>query len=221
MKKLVIQPPRLPNEASAVISSLPQGELGAESGHHNLVITGRRYSAHTVSHVVFVGCHFQGVAFDRMQLPYLDMGDARFEECDLANTSCPKVIFNRVEMLGCRLLGFKANEGYFKNTVIRECNGSLAQFRFCSFKAVLFEDCNLHGADFQNSDLRGVIFKNCDLSEAQMSFAKLDGADLRGSKIDGLQVGVDNLKGAIVEPFQAAYFATLLGLQVRWTDSEN
>jgi len=54
-----------------------------------------------------------------------------------------------------------------------------------------------------------------------MSFAKLDGADLRGSKVDGLQIAVDNLRGAIVEPFQAAYFATLLGLEVRWTNSEN
>ncbi len=107
-------------------------------------------------------------------------------------------------------------EAHAGSTLWRECNLSLAQFRFATFKNARFENCNLRGADFLEADLRGVVFQNCDLQDAQMSFCKLENTDFRGSDILGLKVGVENLNGAIVEPFQAAYFAGLMGLQVKW-----
>lgn len=47
-----------------------------------------------------------------------------------------------------------------------------------------------------------------------MSFAKLDGTDLRSSEIAGLQVGIADLRGAVVGPSQAAYLAGLMGLRI-------
>jgi len=80
---------------------------------------------------------------------------------------------------------------------------------------VRFEKCNLANADFQGSNLAGVRFANCDLSNAEMSHTTLVGADFRGSKIDGLKVGARELPGAIVDHFQAAYLASLLGIVIK------
>ena len=221
MKKEAIKSPRLPGKAISDGGSLPTDQICADASYANLKVSGQNYVKQVAGHVVFTRCHFQSVNFDRVQLPSLDLSDARFDECDLANADWRKVILDRVEFVGCRLLGLRANEAHFKNTVIQECNASLAQFRFTTFKAVRFENCNLRGADFQEADLRGVVFKDCDLREVQMSSARLENTDFRGSEIEGLMVGADNLKGAIVEPFQAAYFAGLMGLQVKWTDTES
>jgi len=50
-----------------------------------------------------------------------------------------------------------------------------------------------------------------------MSQTNLEGADLTSSNIDGLKINQDALKGMVVEPLQAAYLASLFGLNVQWT----
>jgi uncharacterized protein YjbI with pentapeptide repeats len=61
-----------------------------------------------------------------------------------------------------------------------------------------------------------VVFEHCDLREAQLSFAKLGGTDFRGSQLENLRVGMESLRGAIVDPAQAAYLAGLMGLKVMY-----
>jgi hypothetical protein len=43
----------------------------------------------------------------------------------------------------------------------------------------------------------------------------LEGADLRGSILDDLRINPQDLRGAIIEPGQAAQIARLLGIVVR------
>jgi uncharacterized protein YjbI with pentapeptide repeats len=83
---------------------------------------------------------------------------------------------------------------------------------------VRFEGCDLRHADFQRTDLSGVVFHKCDLRHAQLSGATLKGTDFRGCKIDDLCVGLQELPGAIVDPFQAAYIAGLLGVIIKAED---
>lgn len=218
MKRESIKPPRLVRYKESATDELL--EIEDEASFENLLLAGHDYSGQSASHVVLQSCHFKGVNFSRIDLPQLDLGDVRFDSCDIANGSFHKGIFDRVEFAGCRLLGLMANEARITNAAFEECNASLAQFRFSTLKAVRFEDCNLEGADFQEADLRGAIFRNCNLRDARMSSARLENADLRGSDIEGLRLGVDHLSGTIVEPSQAAYLASLLGLQVVSLDDE-
>jgi uncharacterized protein YjbI with pentapeptide repeats len=53
------------------------------------------------------------------------------------------------------------------------------------------------------------------LRHAQLSGATLKGTDFRGSQIDEMRVGIQELPGAIVDPFQAAYIAGLLGVVIK------
>jgi uncharacterized protein YjbI with pentapeptide repeats len=215
MKKEALKSPRLPAAGDFSSVELLESEFAPDTMYESLFLSGGDFSDQSADHLIFSICHFQGVYFGRAEWPAVDMSDTRLAECDLANASWHKGILDRVEIIGCRLLGLKANEARLWNVVFRECNGSLAQFRFSAFKAVRFESCNLNGADFQDADLRGVVFRDCDLREARMSGAKLEDADLRGSNLEGIRMGIESLNGAIVEPAQAAYLAGLMGLQVR------
>jgi hypothetical protein len=54
-----------------------------------------------------------------------------------------------------------------------------------------------------------------------LSGAKLIGTDFRGSKIEDLQVSLEQLRGAIVEPLQAAYLLQrYAGVIVKYPDNE-
>ncbi|MEZ4727820.1 MAG: pentapeptide repeat-containing protein [Caldilineaceae bacterium] len=141
--------------------------------------------------------------------------DTRFESCDLANAAWEQFLAHRVAFLDCQLVGWDAGEAHLQNVRFQACNGQFAGFRFATCKSVYFEQCDLRHANFQRADLSGVIFHKCDLRHAQLSGAKLQGTDFRGSQIEAMHVGLHELPGAIVDPFQAAYLAGLLGVVIR------
>jgi len=121
----------------------------------------------------------------------------------------------RVELAGCKMTGFQANEGNWQSLLISGGDQRYAQFRFSTFKTSEFEDCDFAEADFYGADLQGAIFRRCNLSNVEMSKVKLAGADLRGSNVEGLRIGPEELRGAIVDAAQALAFAPLLGIEIR------
>jgi uncharacterized protein YjbI with pentapeptide repeats len=156
------------------------------------------------------------VSFTASRWHQMTIRDVRFLKCDMANAGWKVSFWDRVEITGCRLVGFDASRATMKNVLIRDCQADFACFRFAGFKkTVCFEGCSLKEANFQGADLRGVSFRNCDLSAVDMSQAKLSGADIRDSNIDGIKVSPEDLRGVVVDVFQAAYLSGLLGLIVR------
>lgn len=203
------------------LSSLPENAQLASHQRYELAYCFQlNFSEQSTGHTVFDQCRLEQINFSSTELDDFELNDVELCECDLANAVWRKVMIYRTEIQACRAVGLNMNEAYIKDVVFHDTNLMLAQFRFAEFKSVRFENCNLKGADFQNADLRGVVFENCDLSEAEISFANLKNTDVRGCEIKKIRANGESLKGLIVEPFQAAYFAGLLGLQVKWTGKE-
>jgi uncharacterized protein YjbI with pentapeptide repeats len=151
-------------------------------------------------------------------LPGVHWRDARFDTCDLAEADWEHADLARVELLSCRLLGFKATEALIQDAIFKDCDARFAVWFSTRFKAVRFERCMLDETSFQEADLTGVIFRQCDLRQADLRGAKLIGADFRGSQVEGMRVGPADVRGAIIEPAQAIAFAGLLGLDVRYAE---
>lgn len=208
-----IQPPQLPKNLNS--SLLPAGKIEDYGEYINLRITGEHWANQSAEQIILKGVWFKQVLMEQMRLLDPKMSDLRCENCDLANATWERAILHRVEILGCRMTGFKAVEAYLQDVRFQDCLGAFAQFRFAAFKSVHFEQCNLVNADFQGSNLSYVRFANCDLTNAEMSHTTLVGTDFRGSKIDNLKVGARELPGAIVDHFQAAYLASLLGIVIK------
>lgn len=146
--------------------------------------------------------------------------DLQWDECDFANADARECYGARVRFCQCRLVGFCAAESTWFDTVWSATSAALSQWRYSHFNRVRFEHCDLTGADFQNSDLRHAQFVECNLTEAEFSFCQLQGADWRSCDLTGLRVDAPSLAGVRVTPLQAAQFATLLGLDVVWPNSE-
>ena len=178
------------------------------------------FAGQKAEYLVLQQVEFQNINLDDSLLYAPRLTDVRLNECSLANTNCERMIAHRMEVFGCRLIGLNVTEGHFQDVYFREDDIQLTRFRFCTFKSVVFEGCNLKGANFQGADLSGVRFKQCDLSNAEMSQAKLTGTDFRTSRIEGLRVGPQEVMGAVVDHFQAAYMASLLGLVIKNEDEE-
>ncbi|MEO8287845.1 MAG: pentapeptide repeat-containing protein [Chloroflexota bacterium] len=215
---VTLKPPKLPGALNTDFSREEAPEdhqtfsgLAMTDVHFiNLDAAHITFEKSTMTRAILRGSHLEG----------LQIKDVRAEDCDFANATWPGVMLRRVEMHNSRLTGARANEAHFQDVLFSGCKCRLAQFRFSTFKAVRFENCDLSEADFQGADLTQVRFVNCDLSSAEMSQAKLAGADLRGCKTDGLHVGLEELRGAMIDPVQAVTLVRSLGIQVDWEDDQ-
>ncbi|MEM7532170.1 MAG: pentapeptide repeat-containing protein [Chloroflexota bacterium] len=212
----MIQPPKFSTKLHK--TRLTDGFFQAHEEYSHLRIEGGHWAAESADSVMMSQVQLHEASLDASTLYAPKLTDVRLTQCNLANTTCERIIAHRTEWLTCQLIGLNVTEGHFQNVVFRDCHLEWARFRFCSFKAVTFEACNLKHANFQGADLSGVRFKHCDLSEAEMSQAKLVGTDFRTSTIEGIRVGATEVVGAVVDHMQAAYMASLLGLVIKSDD---
>jgi len=161
----------------------------------------------------------EGSILERVQLAGGQFGsvvwkDVRLVGCDLANIRAHRVSFVRVELVDCRLTGFRATALDWQDVLIQNGDARYAQFQSGKFRDCEFVGCNFQDADFRWADLTGSIFRSCNLSRADLQKAKLQNTDLRKSEVEGMLVGMTDLQGAIVDPAQAMVLARVLGLQI-------
>lgn len=188
--------------------------IQSESNLNGQTLVGLDFTAQRATDVMFSRCSLTNSVFARTQLHKLDLSQSTVSECDLANAVWEAARLEKVELKHCRMTGLNLTQALLKDSVFQGCEASLSTFRTATFRKVRFVDCNLQDADFQRADLRQAVFENCNLRRAQFSFAKLDGTDFRGCAIEEIQVGVEHLRGAVVDPTQAAYLASLMGIKV-------
>lgn len=208
-----INPPRLPE--TAPIDALPDGALVDHGLYATMVLARAVLSGQGARHVTVEEVLLAHVRLDETRMPSAQIRDARFDTCDLAQGAWEQAHMARVELLECRLLGFKAPEARMQDVLVRRCNAQYAAFWGARCTAVRFEQCVLSEASFQDADLAGVVFDRCDLRRADLQGAKLAGADFRGCQVEGMRVDGADLRGAIIDASQAVAFVGLLGLVVK------
>jgi uncharacterized protein YjbI with pentapeptide repeats len=211
-----LKPPALPKKFLG--RTLPEGQLAAFGRYSQLALTHEQFVGQTAERLSFDQILFRQGSLHASELAHAQINDSRLIECDLANANWFQADFARVELLNCRLTGFHTIEARLQDVLFKDCQATLAQFRFSTFKTARFEHCDFSDADFQGADLTGVVFAHCNLSRAEMSGAKLAGADLRGCTLDGLHAGWQELQGTIIDPSQALALVQALGIIVEWPE---
>lgn len=184
--------------------------------YSELIVSNADLAGQAVQRPTFESVVFHNGKLSATILPGVHLRDAQLNACDLAEADWERADLARVELLSCRMLGFKATEAVIQDAMFKDCDARYAVLFSARFKATRFERCMLGETSFQEADLSGVIFRDCDLRQADLRGAKLTGADFRGSQVEGMRVGPADVRGAIIEPGQAIAFAGLLGLDVRY-----
>lgn len=210
-RQSLLEPPDLPHELHPAMSA----NLDDNARFMRVALTDCSMNEQTADDVLFDQVRCKRVNFSQSQFKLAQMLDVVLDTCDLTATTWEKAHLQRVELHGCRMTGTKFDKADFDNVRFERISGEYAQFWSCSFKMVMFDHCDVREASFENSNLAGVIFRNCDLSRADFRGAKLAGADLRGSIVANMQIGLTELRGAIVDPQQAIQVAALLGMMVK------
>ncbi len=162
----------------------------------------------------------EGSVLERVQFAGSEFGsvtwkDARFVGCDLANIRAHRMTLLRVEFVDCRLTGFHATALEWRDVLVTNGDLRYVQFHGGLFHNCEFDGCNWEEADMHEVDVSGCLLRGCNFASADFRGAKLQNTDLRKSEVEGMVVGMNDLRGAIVEPAQAMIFARVLGLQIK------
>jgi uncharacterized protein YjbI with pentapeptide repeats len=176
------------------------------------------YELESYQNVYLSNCELEGTKGVDFQYAYFDnvktvdtyfkrlfLQDVRITKSDFANTEWEESSLNRVEFINSRLLGFKVIKSRLKNVLFKGCQGQFSQFNLSRFEHVIFDNCNLDNYTFIEAFLTNIKFINCQMNNVILADAKFKDTDFRGSNIEGLQINISQLKGAILDPFQAAY----------------
>ena len=208
--------PKTPQFSTGALEpcDLSEIELRAEADWSQLVATG--LASGVAKDALFDEIEWQAARLGAVNWERASWRDCRFFGCDLAGATAIRIAVTRAQFSECRIKGLLGAESDWNNVEFRDCNLAGAHLRFSRWKLCRFYDCDLSGSDWTNADARGLVFQNCDLRGANFNFAQLQGADWRTCQTEKLQINAKSLKGLICEPLQAAQFAKVLGLDVRW-----
>lgn len=172
------------------------------------------FSAHELS--------FRGVIFENCKLLDCDWEkasfiDVIFKNCDLSNSNFHDAYFNTCELIGGKAVGLNLQNASLQHVLISDCNFDYAYFDNSKFNSVIFKLSDLSNVSFTE-----VRFQNVELDEVKLhntcffktSLRDIDFTSCQMSKI-GLSNDFRELRGAVVNLYQAADLAKLLGVVVK------
>lgn len=161
--------------------------------------------------VIFDHCRLSGSDFSNC-----DFIDVSFESCDLSGCRFREGFFQRVSFHQVKAVGTGFGEAVFKNLTIKESNLSYASFAKSKFERANIS-AELQDASFAECRLKSFEFENSDLTRADFFKTSLKGLDLRSCRIDGIVLSdsLAELRGAVVDIYQAAALALKLGIEIK------
>lgn len=164
------------------------------------------------SSVIFEGCSFQECCFDKGEFT-----DVRFRFCDISNCSFLDSYMNRVEFCDSKGVGVKLVGSTILHTLIGESNFAYSNFDASKLGYVHFEKSLLQGAFLTQCRCEHVKWSQVNLERASFFKTLLKGMDFTGSVIRGITLSDDcrELKGAVVDLYQAAELARYLGVIIK------
>jgi uncharacterized protein YjbI with pentapeptide repeats len=170
-------------------------------------MTGLRCCNVLFENVRFMECKFQKCSFI----------DVIFKNCDLSNCDMSQGYFNRCEFITDKAIGIKLNEAIMKDVGIIESNLEYANLTGVTMNVVELVNSNFTSASIAECKLKNLICSQTEFINTNFFKTPLKGIDFTNCTITGMIVSNEGteLKGAIVDLYQAAELAKLFGIIIR------
>jgi len=171
-----------------------------------------------ISKKIIVGMEFDECIFTRMKTDFdgvifksVRFIDVIFDSCDFSNASFELCHFTRCKFINCKLLGVSVYNSSLTNISF---NGVLSYINFANnkFKRVEFNECNLEEGRFLENNINLLYFESCNLNRIEFIKCDLAGIDLTSDSFDDLRISPTELKGIIMNSYQACIIARKLGI---------
>lgn len=178
-----------------------KGILGSEQDFSELNVENARFE-----NCRLLDCSFKKSSFKNVSFRNCDFSGSRFEDA----------YFSQCEWKGCKALGSSFSQGVFKNILLADNNMKYTDFDGSQWRWAHWEEVDFTGAFITQSRLRDLEALTCDFTQTAFFKTPLKGLDLTSSTIEGIQVSdtLGELRGARLDPFQAAGLMRLLGIEV-------
>lgn len=188
--------------------------------------------ASTLEDILVEKVVLSGADFSALELRRVMFRGCRFVDCDWSGACLEEVVSEHCDWTACRLTGSRLHRCHWSDckgvgtqwarsviseSNITDCNLSGGNFTSSNFRQVTFLQTNLSGALLSQCRWKGLSFTRCRLVETSFFKTPMGGLDLTSCQAEGLifsQSG-EELKGLIVDTFQAAGLARRLGVVVR------
>lgn len=219
VEKLKIHAPEIPEglpqaadlEALVCAARQEDDEI-ARVSIKGITISGVNFSKMVFSKVVFEGCRLTGCDFSRCRF-----SDVLFQSCDLSNCNFDDTSLVRCHFRATKAIGFRA------------CGSALLHTRFtgCILRYTVFDNTILDRVEYLECDLTEAFLtackpkffamEKCSLVRTNFQKTRLRGMDITSCTLEDIIVSPDfhELRGLVVDTFQAAELARMLGLIIQ------
>src|SRR5215212_11838656 len=123
--RTTIAPPQLPAQL-AEVSALDT--LTDQTGYTQQALLDCDFSQQSADDLLFENVSCNRVSFNQTSLTLAQLFDVRLESCDLAGAEWEKAHLRRVELSGCRMVGFRLSDSSLQDLQIIKSNAELARF---------------------------------------------------------------------------------------------
>ncbi len=154
------------------------------------------------SEVVLERCSFSNVVFDSCAFPNCDFSRSWFSQCE----------FKSSQLVGSNFAECKFIDFTIEKSALRYANFTSAQFDKC---AIL--DSDLSDAFFAGCSLKFFETRDSQFVRTEFFRTPLKNVDFSACDLEGICVSehAEELKGVIVNVYQAVELSKLLGLQIK------
>lgn len=178
----------------------------------NLHVTEEDLSHMRFSAVIFENCIFQDCSFEKGEFT-----DVAFRACDISNCNFEDSYINRAEFSSSKGMGTKFCGNTMLHTVIKDCNFNYANFDSSRLEHIRVTDSQVRGGSLTQCRCKAFEWNRTNLENASFFKTMMKGMDFTSSTIQGLVMS-DNcaeIKGAVVDLYQAAELAKYLGIVIK------
>ncbi|WP_028829387.1 pentapeptide repeat-containing protein [Proteocatella sphenisci] len=170
------------------------------------------FSGTSFENVCFDHCDFSNVNLSRCSFYKVVFTACTFPDCVFTNSWFRQCLFENSQFKGCSF-----NESQFKDVTI--CDSNMSYANFTSDK---FEACEIIKSDMSNSFFAQCTLKNFFVNDTlfirtEFFQTALKGIDFSDCILEGISVsaGATELKGVIVNIYQAAELSKLMGIVIK------
>lgn len=185
-----------------------------ETAAENAFFDGQDISYTEVSGAELRGCVLRRCNLRGIRWTHASFTDVIFENCDLSNARFYEGYFQRVQFVGCKMVGMDAVDARLRNVAFDAGILRMLNLSGAKLTGVRFTGCDLNESALRMlQEMKRVSFDCCDLTRAELAGTKLKGIDLTTCRLEGVQLtGAPELRGAYVSSEQAIQLSALLGV---------
>ena len=178
-----------------------------------IVLSKEDISSLSFNQVKFKNCEFVDCDFEKASFV-----NVIFEKCDFSNSNFENSYFSCCEIISSKWIGARFVNSSIKDFTVNESNFNFAILDKANLRHIRFSNTTLNNANITESALKDVELEDVELVNANFFKTSLKGIDFTKSQIGGISMSNNfaELKGAIVNPFQASELAKLLGVIIKW-----